>query len=385
MPVVEPKVVEKKEEKKEENIKIWNDSEVQLLKKWGETAASYRLLHDRAYRVYYRKSYLYAVPIIVFSTITGTASFSQTLFPPPYQPYVPMVIGGVNIFIGVLGTLARFFRVDELTEAHRVASVSYGKFARNISTELSLPPMNRKYNGADLVEMCRTEMDRLIEQSPVIPMDILLDFKDNKDFQHISKPEVLDIKPIEEYKISKEEKVADIVTTVVERLRQNRPEKSLVQQMAEKHGTVTSQPVTNPFQNNFIPPPARPNPLSQVNNIINKKLNIDTEKANEMAKNAEENVIKIASEQKDKINEELNNIANTSVVSNARAKFQGLVKKNISKEQLGNITKNIVSNAVNIGENAVADIEMGINEINTELKAEDKNNETKNDESKKNE
>jgi hypothetical protein len=381
MPVVEPKVVEKKEEKKEENIKIWNDSEVQLLKKWGETAASYRLLHDRAYRVYYRKSYLYAVPIIVFSTITGTASFSQTLFPPPYQPYVPMVIGGVNIFIGVLGTIARFFRVDELTEAHRVASVSYGKFARNISTELSLPPMNRKYNGADLVEMCRTEMDRLIEQSPVIPMDILLDFKDNKDFQHISKPEVLDIKPIEEYKISKEEKVADIVTTVVERLRQNRPEKSLVQQMAEKHGTVTSQP----FQNNFVPPPIRPNPLSQINNIINKKLNIDAEKANEMSKNAEENIIKIASEQKEKINEELNNIANTSVVSNARAKFQGLVKKNLSKEQLGNITKNIVSNAVNIGENAVADIEMGINEINSELKAEDKNNETKNDESKKNE
>jgi hypothetical protein len=383
MPPVETKTTEKKEEKKEDNIKSWNDSEVQLLKKWGETASSYRLLHDRAYRIYYRKSYMYAVPIIVFSTITGTASFSQTLFPITYQPYVPMVIGGVNIFIGVLGTIARFFRVDELTEAHRVASVSYGKFARNIATELSLPPQNRKYNGADLVEMCRTEMDRLIEQSPVIPMDILLEFKRNKDFQHIAKPEVLDIKPIEEYKISKEEKVADIVTTVVERLRQNRPEKSLVLQMAEKHGpSTTNQPITNPFQNNFIPPPVRPNPLSQVNHIINKSIgNI----GNEISKNAEENVIKIALEQKEKINEELNTISNSNNVSNARAKFQGLVKKNVSKEQLGNITKNIVSTAVNIGENAISDIEMGIIQTETELKADHKIIESKNDESKKNE
>jgi len=340
---------EKKEEKKEEHtVKIWNDSEVQLLKKWGETAASYRLLHDRAYRVYYNKSYLYAVPVIVFSTITGTASFSQTLFPIEYQPFVPMVIGGVNIFIGILGTLARFFRVDELTESHRVASVSYGKFARNIATELSLPPQNRKYNGADLVEMCRGELDRLIEQSPVIPMDILLAFKNNKDFEHITKPEVLDIKPIEEYKISKEEKVADIVTAVVERLRQNRPEKTYVQQMAEKH-------VSNPYSNNYsqqrIPLPLQGTQLSKANNNLENEI-----------------FTKIVTGQKEQINEELNNIGNSNVVSNAKAKFQGLLKKSVSKEELKNITTKIVNNAVASGENAIADIEMGIIQTTEDLK-----------------
>lgn len=343
-----------KEEKKEEHtVKIWNDSEVQLLKKWGETAASYRLLHDRAYRVYYNKSYLYAVPVIVFSTITGTASFSQTLFPIEYQPFVPMVIGGVNIFIGILGTLARFFRVDELTESHRVASVSYGKFARNIATELSLPPQNRKYNGVDLVEMCRGELDRLIEQSPVIPMDILLAFKNNKDFEHITKPEVLDIKPIEEYKISKEEKVADIVTAVVERLRQNRPEKSYVQQMAEKHGTTTK-----PFINNYVQP--RIQGTTTVTQIANN-ISENEERIND-------NIIKIASSQKERLNEELSNIGNSNVVSNAKAKFQGLMKKTVSKEELKNITTKIINNAVASGENAIADIEMGITQTNEDLK-----------------
>ncbi len=392
MPPVEVKTpVEKKEEpkKSEENIKLWNDSEVQLLKKWGETAASYRLLHDRAYRHYNIRSYWYAVPVIVLSTITGTASFSQTLFPQDLQPYVPMVIGGVNIFIGILGTLARFFRVDELTEAHRVASVSYGKFSRNIATELSLPPQNRKYHGADLVEMCRTEMDRLIEQSPVIPMNILLAFKNNEEYKLIAKPEILDIKPIEEYKVSKEEKVADIVTTVVEKLRQNKPEKTFVQQMAEKHGTSTSPPVANPFANTFVPP--RPTPLAQANQIsqmirkgVDKvnQISNDVKGAIDVTSNAavvrgeeamdqvDQNVVQIAKEQKEKINEELNEIVNSNVVSNARAKFQGLMKKNISKDQLKAMTQNIVSTAVKAGESAIADVEMGIVHAQEEIQKE---------------
>lgn len=371
---------DKKEEKKETFVKVWNDSEVKLLKKWGETAASYRLLHNRAFRYYHTSSYWFAVPVIIFSTMTGTASFSQTLFPISYQPYVPMVIGGVNIFIGILGTLARFFRVDELTESHRVASVSYGKFARNIATELSLPPLNRKYNGVDLVEMCRSELDRLIEQSPEIPMHILLEFKNNKDFANIEKPEVLHIKPIEEYKISKEEKVEHIVTSVVERLRQNKPEKSYVQQMAEKHSTQLT-PVTNPFTNNYVQP--RIPPLTQALQMV--KSNKNTDNINNVVSygednftsKAEENVSKIANEQKEQIHEELNNMINNNVVSNAKAKFQGLMKKTVSKEQLKNVTTKIINNAVSSGENAIIDIEMGIIQTKEELKnsAEENKNE----------
>ncbi len=374
---IENKEKDKKEEKKEEinSVKIWNDSEVQLLKKWGETAASYRLLHNRAFRYYNSSSYWFAVPVIVFSTITGTASFSQTLFPVEYQPYVPMVIGAVNIFIGILGTLARFFRVDELTESHRVASVSYGKFARNIATELSLPPQNRKYNGVDLVEMCRGEMDRLIEQSPEIPMHILLAFKNNKDFENIEKPEVLHIKPIEEYKVSKEEKVANIVTSVVERLRQNKPEKSYVQQMAEKNNSTQQTSVTNPFANNYIQP--RIPPMTQAlqmaksnnpNNIPNN--NVD----NIIEDSVNSNISKIANRQKEQINEELNNIVNSNIVSNTMALFQGLTKKPVSKEQLKNVTTKIVNNAVLVGENAIVDIEMGILKTNEELKEREEEN-----------
>ena len=77
--------------------KIWLDSEVQLLKKWGEISASYRLLHDRAFREFQIKSYGLSIPVIILSTLSGTASFSISSFPEDLQTYVPMVIGGINI------------------------------------------------------------------------------------------------------------------------------------------------------------------------------------------------------------------------------------------------------------------------------------------------
>lgn len=71
---------------KEKDVeKIWNDSEVQLLKKWGEIAASYRLLHDEAFRDYQIKSYGLTIPVIILSTLSGTASFSISSFQHHYK------------------------------------------------------------------------------------------------------------------------------------------------------------------------------------------------------------------------------------------------------------------------------------------------------------
>ena len=215
--------------------KIWNDSEVQLLKKWGEMSSSYRLLHDRAFREYQLKSYGLTIPVIILSTLTGTASFSIGSFPIGLQPYVPMVIGGVNIIVGIIQTVSQFLRVNELTESHRVASITYGKLARNITTELSLPPKGRTYNGIDFVQMCRTEMDRLIEQSPIIPMDVLNTFDNTAQFKDITKPEVLTISSIVEYQPSKDEKVVEMMANVANKINTNQKnDKTVAQKIKEE-------------------------------------------------------------------------------------------------------------------------------------------------------
>lgn len=194
--------------------KLWNDTEVKLLKKWGEQAASYRVLHNRAYRKYKTLTALFTIPVIIISTLTGTANFSQgTIIQiyPSFDIYLPLVIGALNLISGIVTTIGQFLRVSELNEANRNASISYGKFARNISTELSLPPNERTYSGLDYIQICRNEMDRLIEQSPEISMKIISKFERNKKFKHIIKPELINISEIEVYQPSKEEKAKEIV------------------------------------------------------------------------------------------------------------------------------------------------------------------------------
>lgn len=194
--------------------KIWNDTEVKVLKKWGEQAASYRVLHNRAYRKYKYLTALFTIPVIIISTITGTANFSQGTIVqiyPSFELYLPLVIGALNLISGIVTTIGQFLRVSELNEANRNASISYGKFARNISTELSLPPNERTYSGLDFIQICRNEMDRLIEQSPEIPMKIINKFEHNKKFKDIIKPELINISSIDVYKPSKEEKAKELV------------------------------------------------------------------------------------------------------------------------------------------------------------------------------
>lgn len=238
------KLNDKEKDRFKHEEKIWNDSEVQLLKKWGETASSYRLLHDRAFREFQLKSYGLTIPVIILSTLSGTASFSISSFPPSIQGFAPMIIGGINIFVGILQTITQFLRVSEQTESHRVASITYGKFARNITTELTLPPNNRSYSGIDFVQMCRTEMDRMIEQSPIIPLHLLSSFDKNKLYKDITRPDVLSVSNIKVYEPDYKEKTAELIATVTEKLQEKQAqEKTQAQKIKEKIERTINPPL----------------------------------------------------------------------------------------------------------------------------------------------
>ena len=80
----------------------------------------------------------FTIPLIIVSTITGTANFAQETFPPTVQPFVPSAIGGLNLITAIATTIMQFLKINELMEGHRVASVQYGKVSRTIRLELTL-------------------------------------------------------------------------------------------------------------------------------------------------------------------------------------------------------------------------------------------------------
>jgi hypothetical protein len=184
---------------KNKTPKQWHPQHEKILKAWGESSACYRYLHYKSHQKYRKSSMRFTLPIIIISTITGTANFAQDTFPEQWHGYVPAGIGTLNLFAAILTTVAQFLKVNELQESHRVSSVHYGKLSRIIRLELSLPISERSHDGSNMVEICRSEFDRLIEQSPPIPGDILRHFEYKFASHEVTMPEISTVKPIVMY------------------------------------------------------------------------------------------------------------------------------------------------------------------------------------------
>jgi hypothetical protein len=142
-------------------------------------------MHDRCEKQMNTSNMWITVPVIVLSTLTGSASFVMNSLVgdnPTGQKYAQIGIGGVSIFTGILTTLGNFFRYAQNSESNRVASIAWGKFQRQIAVELALSPTERLV-CSDFLNIARAELDRLIEQSPPIPDKIIREFE--KEFESI--------------------------------------------------------------------------------------------------------------------------------------------------------------------------------------------------------
>jgi hypothetical protein len=109
---------------------------------------------------------------------------------PTIQKYIQLGLGGLSIATGILTTIANRLGYASASEAHRGASISWGKFNRLIVIELSLHPDERMEAFA-FMKMFRIELDRLIEQSPTIPEAVINNFiYEFKETLDVKKPDI---------------------------------------------------------------------------------------------------------------------------------------------------------------------------------------------------
>ena len=174
----------------------WTLEHEDILVEWADKAMCYRWLHARSHTLYSNLNTWYTIPVIIISTLTGTANFAQDRVPDQYQSFFVMIIGCFNILAGIITTIQQFLKITQLNEAHRVSGIAWDKFYRNMKIEIAKHPTERM-PVTQMIKISKEEFDRLMETSPNIPDKIIqsfkLEFNSNNEQSKIITPEICDV------------------------------------------------------------------------------------------------------------------------------------------------------------------------------------------------
>ena len=161
----------------EKKLNGWTIEHEHVFIEWSDKGMCYRWLHSKSYKNFSFRNAWFTIPVIIMSTITGTANFAQDRIPQNSKFLAQMIIGAINIFAGILTTIQQFLKISELRESHRVSAISWGKFVRNITVILAKSPVERETTPIELLNQYKEEFDRLMEISPDLEDKVLKKFK----------------------------------------------------------------------------------------------------------------------------------------------------------------------------------------------------------------
>ena len=272
---------------KNTNNDYWKDEHEKILVEWADKAMCYRWLHSKSNQRYSVFNTWFTIPVIIMSTLTGTANFAQDKFPEDQRTLVQVSIGSINILAGILTTIAQFLKISELNESHRVSTISWDKFYRNIKVELAKSRKDR-VNVNHMLKICKEEFDRLMETSPDIDQKIIelfqktfystkpetikeIKHKKYESFENVSKPEICDELVSTNEIIFKPLDAVDDTHIKIELARKNKEEidkfEIEVQSFIRNFNDIHNR---DPLQNEIIDNLSDKIPDNILNNILNR-------------------------------------------------------------------------------------------------------------------
>lgn len=107
----------------------------QLVHSWSKGIRISHVAHNRAATHYGRLHRLLGVPVVILSTVVGTAVFASYETDP--DPMIRIVIGLLSVSAAVMSALQTFLGYPELAEKHKTSASFYGELRRDLEYVLA--------------------------------------------------------------------------------------------------------------------------------------------------------------------------------------------------------------------------------------------------------
>ena len=142
----------------------------------GEQAHGLSLLHKQSESLYSSRRTYVELPVIAISSVTGFLSVGSTTMFVGQQMTASIILGILSLLVSVVQTIGTYFAWAKRAEGHRISSIQYSRLHRHLKIEMGLPRDERQLPG-DLLKYVRDAIDRLQETSPLLPPQIVDEYK----------------------------------------------------------------------------------------------------------------------------------------------------------------------------------------------------------------
>ena len=142
-----------------------------LLRDWLRRARESQHSQHEAGKYYRRVSFWFSVPVVVITTVMGTAAFAS--LERSISDAIKIWFGAASLLAAVLSALQTYFHFSERSETHKNLGARYGNIRREIEEILVLPPAARG-EMTSVLNRIRQRLDALSAEGPAVPTRIFL-------------------------------------------------------------------------------------------------------------------------------------------------------------------------------------------------------------------
>lgn len=147
---------------------VWHAEEERYLKQLMSSCESlaqrFKTEHDRVKTLQSRLR----IPVIVLSTLAGTASFGSGTFPGSMQMAVGIGVGLVNLAIAIGNAVEAYLKWGDQISACIKASLDLQKLKEKIYLELQLPVDERETDGITMARNSYVEYESIMSAVPAV-------------------------------------------------------------------------------------------------------------------------------------------------------------------------------------------------------------------------